>query len=64
MIIFHKPNEWEQLQTRIGRWSLEVHTTGRNGKIQVKLVEVEVNDLVDLRDMLSAVCEDLGRGES
>lgn len=23
MIIFHKPNEWEQFQTRIGRWSLE-----------------------------------------
>lgn len=23
MIIFHKPNEWEQLQIRIGRWSLE-----------------------------------------
>ena len=44
--------------------SLEVHTTGRNGKLQVKLVEVEVNDLVDLRDMLTAVCEDLGRGES
>ena len=23
VIVFHKPNEWEQLQTRIGRWSIE-----------------------------------------
>ena len=44
--------------------SLEVHTTGRNGKLQVKLVEVEVNDLVDLRDMLTAVCEDDQGGSS
>ncbi len=44
--------------------SLEVHTTARNGKAQVKIVDVEVNDLVHLRDMLTAVCEDLGRGES
>ena len=44
--------------------TLEVHTTSRNGKPQVKLVDVEVSDLVHLRDMLTAVCEDLGRGES
>ena len=69
----HPPRDLEDVLARVHTrtinngvplCSLEIHTTGRNGKLQVKLVEVQVNDLVHLRDMLTAVCEDLGRGES
>jgi hypothetical protein len=39
--------------------SLEIHTKGRNGKPQVRLTDVSRETLEDLRDMFTAVCEDL-----
>ena len=39
--------------------SLEVHVPARNGKNQVKLITLQVDQLEDLRDMLTAVVEDL-----